>query len=110
MNGFRVAVGSHNYRISVEPEAGQLIIYSTDSAGGTEQARVSLNTDGTIDLNGTGKTLVTHAELDTALQLLITALNSHTHPDPVSGTSGVPTTPLSLDISAAEASTLRTDG
>jgi len=112
MNGFRVAVGSHNYRISVEPEAGQLIIYSTDSAGGTEQARVSLNTDGTIDLNGTGKTLVTHAELDTALQLLVAYINGHTHAgvSAGSGTSGPPSAPGSLDISAAEAATLRTDG
>lgn len=109
-SGYRVVVASHNYRVGVEVSAGETVIYSTDSDGGSTQALIKLNTDGNIDLNGDGKTLVTHAELDTALQNLVTALNSHTHPDPSSGTTGAPSSPLSLDISAAEAASLRTDG
>jgi hypothetical protein len=107
MNGYRVAVASHNYRVEVEPEAGQVIIYSTNASGDTEQARISLNTDGTIDLNGTGKTLVTHAELNTALQLMLTTINANLGAKrDGGGTAGTAT----LDISAAEAATLRTDG
>lgn len=108
MNGYRIAVASHNYRIEVETESGAMTLYSTNATGDTVQARIDLDTAGNIDLNGNGRTLVTHAELDAALQTFISALNLHTHPDPVSGTSGPPTSPMSLDITAAEASTVRT--
>jgi len=107
MKGFRVAVASQNYRIEIEPEAGQVIIYSTNAAGDTEQARIGLNTDGTIDLNGTSKTLVTHSELDTALQAMLTAINANLAAK-LDG-AGSPGT-ATLDISAANATTLRTDG
>ena len=63
-----------------------------------------------IDLNGNSKSFVTYGELNTALQLLITALNSHIHIDPISGTTGTPVTPVSLDISASETSTIKTGG
>jgi hypothetical protein len=108
MQGYRVAIASHNYRVEVETEAGALTIYSTNATGDTVQARIDLDTAGNIDLNGSARTLVTHAELDMALQGLVNALNLHTHPDPASGTSGPPSAPLSLDISAAEAATVRT--
>lgn len=110
LGGYRVAVASHNYRIEVEVDAGAVTIYSTNAAGDTVQSRIDLDVDGNIDLNGNTKTFVTHAELNTALQSFITALNLHTHPDPVSGTSGPPTTPMTLDISAATTTTIRTDG
>jgi hypothetical protein len=112
MNGFRVAVASHNYRVSVEPQAGELIIYSTNADGSSAQAMVRLKPDGNIDLNGDSKTLVTHAELDSALQGLVSYINSHTHSgvSTGSGASGPPSVPGTLDISAAEAATLRTDG
>jgi len=112
MNGFRVAVASHNYRVSVEPQAGELIIYSTNADGSSAQAMVRLKPDGNIDMNGDSKTLVTHAELDSALQGLVSYINSHTHSgvSTGSGASGPPSAPGTLDISAAEAVTLRTDG
>jgi hypothetical protein len=112
MNGFRVAVASHNYRVGVEPQAGELILFSTNADGSASQAMVRLKPDGNIDLNGDGKTLVTHAELDTALQGLVDYINAHTHSGVSSGssTSGPPSAPGTLDISAAEAATLRTDG
>jgi hypothetical protein len=64
-----------------------------------------------IEFNGNTKTFVTHAELDTALQTFMTALNAHVH---TSASSGSPTTPpvspMSLDISAAETTTIKTGG
>lgn len=108
--GGRVIVATHNYKIEVDAAAGETIIYSTNAAGDTKQAEIKLTTDGNIDLNGTGRTLVTHAELDTAIQGLVSYINGHTHSGVTTGTdpSGPPAAPTSVDISAAEAETLRT--
>ena len=73
--GTRVIVASHNYRVEIEPEAGETIIYSLNQAGDTVKAQIKLDNDGNIDLNGSGKSFVTHAELDAALQSFITAHN-----------------------------------
>jgi hypothetical protein len=59
MNGFRVAVGSHNYRVAVEPTAGELIIYSTDADGSAAQAMVRLAPDGKISISNTAADLTT---------------------------------------------------
>ena len=57
-----------------------------------------------IELNGNTKDFVTHAELDMALQSFINALNLHVH-----GSAGTPpTVPMSLDISSAKATKLKT--
>ena len=63
-----------------------------------------------IELAGNTKNLVTHAELDTALQNFITALNTHVHSGVTTGggTSAIPVTPMSVDISLAEATRLET--
>lgn len=103
----RIIIASHNYLIEVEPEAGETILYSTNSDGTAEAARVHLKNDGTIEINGNTKSLVTHAELNTALQTMITALNAAlgTKLDG-GGTPGA----LTLDISAAETTTVKTGG
>ncbi len=62
-----------------------------------------------IQLNGSSKSLVTHAELDTALQSLKTMINVHTHVTVTSlGTPTPPTPPVSVNISAAEATKVKT--
>jgi phage gp45-like len=103
----RIIVAAHNYRVEIEPEAGETIIYSTDSAGAAEAAKIHLKNDGTIEINGNDKTLVTHTELNTALQTLVTALNTAlgTKLDG-GGTPGA----LTLDISAAATTTVKTGG
>ena len=116
----RVIVATHNYRIEVEPLSGETIIYSTDSAGGTVKSQIKLDNDGNIDLNGDTKKFVTYAELNTALQSFITALNVefatiNAGAAAAITASGLWLTPLttganSLDISAAETTTIRTDG
>ncbi len=105
--GVRVAVATHNYRIEVNPDSGETIIYSTNEAGDTVKSQIKLDNAGNIDLNGSGKKLVTYSELNTALQTLVTAINT------LFGTKldggGTPGT-LILNISAAETQTVRTGG
>lgn len=64
-----------------------------------------------IELNGKTKTFVTHAELNTALQSFISLLNAHVHTSaaPASPTSP-PVTPMTLDISSAATTTIKTGG
>lgn len=80
---------------------------------------VTLDSDGVkisateIQLNGSSKTLVTHAELDAALQNLMNYINSHTHTITSGSSAGTTTSPVvpgTLDISSAEAASLKTDG
>lgn len=62
-----------------------------------------------IELAGNTKTLVTHTELNTALQNFIIALNAHVHSGVTSGgaSTAIPT-PMTLNISSAEAIRLET--
>ena len=108
--GVRVAIGTHNYRIEVEPLSGETIIYSTNSDGSVVKATIKLDTDGNIEVNGNSKRFVTYKELDTALQTFKTALNLHVHPTAATGPPSPPTTPMSIDISAAETTTVKTGG
>lgn len=71
---------------------------------------------GSVKVNGDSKSLVTHAELDAALQAMVNQLNLHTH---LVASLGAPTGPasastppvtFSVDISAAETRTLKTGG
>lgn len=107
ISGTRVIVATHNYRLEIPVDPGETVVFSTDSGGGTLKAEVRLDSSGNISLNGDGKRFVTYTELNTAIQNFITALNLlfATKMD-TPGAAGT----LSLDISAAETSTIRTDG
>lgn len=72
---------------------------------------VKLLEDGVVNINGDSKNFVTYAELDSALQKLVTTYNSHTHLTPVYMPLPVPVTPIptppptvpaTLDISASK--------
>jgi hypothetical protein len=138
VGGGRVIIASKNYRVAIEPKAGEHIIYSLNAAGDTEMSRthhkqdgtvetrndnghVTLKSDGNIDLNGDGRTLVTHAELASALESFATsiqaeitsAITSHTHGGVTTGSQATATgtgtaSKPSIDISTAEAQTVRT--
>jgi hypothetical protein len=69
---------------------------------------IALRANGDIELNGSTKNLVTHAELNTALQTFINALNLHTHPTAASGPPSTPTLPMSLDISTSITNKVKT--
>jgi len=102
-----VIVATNNYQIAIDVARGETTIYSTTPDGKTVKAQIDLDGEGHIDLNGDGKKLVTYAELNTALQSLVTAINTAfaTKKDEA-GSSGT----LTLDISAAETQTVRTGG
>lgn len=69
-----------------------------------------INPDG-VELNGNSKSFVTHAELDSALQTFKTALNLHVHTSAASGSpTSPPTAAMSIDISAAKTTTVKTGG
>lgn len=77
----------------------------------TSSDTMALKSDKEIDLNGNSKQFVTWTELNTALQQMVTIINTHTH---VASSLGSPTaTPLpqvTLDISNAKTTTVKTGG
>lgn len=76
-----------------------------------ENGTMKVNTQSKIELNGNSKQFVTWAELNQALQGLITALNSHTHSNGNEGSpTGAPIVPLTLDITASKTKTIVTGG
>lgn len=108
-NGTRVYICnvSDSYQVAVatsdglapEVEAGEVEIYSTDNPVTSKQARIYLNKDGEIILNQGTKSAVNFLDLNTQLQLLVTAINAAlaTKLDG-SGAAGA----LTLDLSTAE--------
>ena len=64
--------------------------------------------DGQINLAGEADNLVTWTALNTALQNLASALTSHPHSDPISGSTGPPNSPFQIDISGAKAEKVKT--
>ncbi len=106
-----VIAATNNYQITIDVARGETTIYSTTPDGKTIKARLDLDGEGNIDLNGDSKRLVTHAELNTALQNMVTWINAHMHATAATGPPVTPTPPLLiLDISAAETQTVRTGG
>jgi len=75
-----------------------------------ENGKMTIDTEGNIELNGNDKQFVTWTELNKALQNFITTFNSHTH----TGNMGSPTSPpvvsAQLDISSAKTKTILTGG
>lgn len=105
--------GSHGFihksgSYSIFDKDGNIIIDSD-----TKKVKVNGNA---IELNGNTKQFVTWTELNSALQSLILALNSHTH---LVASVGAPTGPasastppitFSIDISSAQTTTIKTGG
>ncbi len=113
---YGVVISGHNYKVSISLAGGETAIFSTTADGATLKANIVLKADGTIEFNGNTKRLVTWDDFDSARSSFMTALNAHTHPVPgvVPGggatTSSAPTTPMTLDITSAKTSTLKTGG
>jgi hypothetical protein len=70
-----------------------------------------LNSSGEIHASGSSKSGVTYAELNSAIQTFISALNSHVHTgvEPGAGASGTPTIAMSLNISSAQSDRYKED-
>jgi len=102
-NAFAIPFSASNVKRKRVGEATDLTI--------TGDGKAVINTD-SIELNGNSKTFVTYAELNTALQLFVTALNLHVHSGVTTGpgSSGPPAASMSIDISNAETTTVKTGG
>ncbi len=108
-NGCRIYIidASSRYQIGVavsddltpECEPGEKEFYSTDNPVTTKLARIKLNKDSEIIMNEGLKSAVSYAELNTALQLMVTAFNSALASKlDGGGSAGV----VTLDISLSE--------
>ena len=104
-----------------DPDGGLSVMFDVasgtlnikDGHGNTitlESGLVKIDSSGDIELNGNSKSFVTHAELNTAIQTFINALNLHTHPTAATGPASPPTAPMSLNITSAETLTIKTGG
>jgi hypothetical protein len=121
-NRYGLVLAVNNYQIELDVGgAGGMAIYSTTGAGNEVKASIICQPDGkiiatgdTIELNGNSKKLVTYAELNSALSTFLTGLTTALTTTPIIGNgspqpawAGLPT---SIDISAAETSTVKTGG
>jgi hypothetical protein len=115
-----VALGNYDTGASVYfNEDGKMITASPDTNTMFSYVRIILlapdieliastaikHTAPTIELNGNGDNLVTFSDLDAALQSQNTLIAGHSHAG-----AGAIDTVITIDISAAKADTLKTDG
>lgn len=115
-NGCRVVVvdvaGEDNYSVGIAvtddltPSVlpGEKEIYSTNSPVTTKLARIKLDTLGNVVNNQGSNSAVSYAALNTALQLLVTAINA-AFATKLNGSGAAGG--LALDISAAESPTVK---
>jgi hypothetical protein len=98
-----IVVATHDYNFDEDIEKGETLIYSYD-ADGSLVGKILINASGEIVINDGTKSAVSHAELDTALQLMVTAFNTALASKlNGSGTAGT----VTLDISASEVSEVK---
>lgn len=91
-------VAAYDYNFAEEIEKGETLLYSYDSSG-VLKGKILINEDGEIVINEGTKSAVSYAELDTALQLMVTAFNTALASKLDGGGSAGTVT---LDISASE--------
>ncbi len=77
-----------------------------ESSGG---AKITMASDGTIQLNGDADFVTAFTDMKTAFDLAITAINSHTHSGVTtgSGTSGAISAPVVISMDAAKVDTVK---
>jgi len=99
---FDAVVAVQNYALAPPSLAkGEAMTYSTDAAGSLLKASIKHRSDGSLELNGNSKRLVTN-DLVGILATFITALNAS-----LLAAGG---TTVSLDISSAITTTVKTGG
>jgi phage gp45-like len=105
---YGVVIALQNYQITLDLQPGETAIYSTTADGKTVKAKIVLDDAGDIALNGDTKRLVTWQELQTVLTSLQASLIGHVHPSNGAVSPGLAA--LSLDISGAKTTTIKTGG
>ena len=102
---FAVAVEDQNNAASVANGGKRL--FSRDPDTGAVKAFIDWLTGGDLQLNGSADFAVRFTALESMVTDLNTKYDAHTHADPVSGSTGVPSNaPLGLDISGAKVDTV----
>jgi phage gp45-like len=97
---FAIAVEDQNNAASMN--AGEKKLYSRDGAGAIA-AFINFLVGGNLELNGNADFAVRFTNLESMVTSLNSKYDAHTHPDPVSGSTGTPSNaPLGLDISGAK--------
>lgn len=122
VRGLRILIGGssrygaviavQNYQIELDVGGqGGMAIYSTTADGKTVKSKVVLQPDGTVEVNGSSKRFVTWDELNTALTTMAATLTAHVHPETGASTGPSPSlVGLTVDISAAKTTTVKTGG
>lgn len=100
----RAVVAVQNYSALAGLGEGESMLYATDQAGAVSGA-VFVRADGVIELNGNGKFLVTHQELQAALTALCGTIAAHVHAS--NGTPSASLIGLSCDITTAKTTKIK---
>jgi len=97
--GNNIVIATWDYEFNEPLEKGERLIFSYD-ANKVLKAKIKLDKNGNIIFNDGTKSAVSHAELNTALQLMITAINANLalKQDASGQTPGT----VTLDISGSE--------
>lgn len=95
--------------VTIKKGTTSVVLSSGGDVTVTSDAKTIVN-GSAIELNGNTKSFVTHAELDTALQGFITALNLHVHATAAVGPPVPPTVPMTLNIASSATTTVKTGG
>jgi len=90
-------------------DAGEIYLNVNGTVLSIVDGAVNLESDA-ITLAGESDNAVLWTQLNTSLQQLITTLSTHTHTDPLSGSTGPPASAITLDISGAKSTKVKIGG
>lgn len=82
---------------------GSFILSNSKMSISWDNSKLVITSNAPIELNGSTKHFVTHAELTSALNTFMQALNTHTHPTAATGSPSPPTVPMTLNIAGSKA-------
>lgn len=106
-----IALNANSDKVKIQLKNDGKLIVDTDGEidiNGGGNIKIDATTD--IELNGNTKKFVTYTELNTALQVFVGLITAHVHTGNLGNPTSTPTSPITLDISAAETITLKTGG
>lgn len=100
-NGNNIIIATHDYRLDISLEKGEMLVYSYDSDG-VMKGKHKIDIDGNHIFNDGIKSAVSHALLNTALQTMVTAINANFAT--IATALSITLPPVTLDISSSEVS------
>lgn len=103
VKGLNIIIATHDYKLDISIDKGEALIFSYD-ADGNILSSAKCDKNGNFIINDGSKSAVSHTELNTALQSMVTLINS-TFATKLngSGTAGA----IVLDISTSEVSEVK---